>query len=94
MPNCHGLLEPSNNFVEFVHVEKDRHNSFREAVTSSESRGSGKVMAPCDIPAQFNNTFPRILHWINDRINRSSWACTVSRNLDRRQDRDSLRKAR
>ena len=62
MPNCHELLEPSNNFVEFVHVEKDRYNSFREAVTSSESRGSGKVMAPCDIPAQFNNTFPRILH--------------------------------
>ena len=56
------LLEPSNNFVEFVHVEKDRYNSFREAVTLSESRGSGKDIAPCDIPAQFNNSFPRILH--------------------------------
>ena len=88
------LLEPSNNLVEFVHVEKDRYNSFRGAVTLSELRGSGKDIAPCDIPAQFNNTFPRILHWINDRTNRSSWACTVSRNLDRRQDRDSLRKAR
>ena len=88
------LLEPSNNFVEFVHVEKDRYNSFREAVTLSESRGSGKDIAPCDIPAQFNNTFPRILHWINGRIYRSSWACTDNRNLDGRQDRDSLRKAR
>ena len=55
------LLEPSNNFVEFVHVEKDRYNSFREAVTLSESRGSGKDIAPCDIPAQFNNTFPRLI---------------------------------
>ena len=88
------LLEPSNNLVEFVHEEKDRYNSFRGAVTLSELRGSGKDIASCVIPAQFNNTFPRILHWINDRINRSSWACTVSRNLDRRQDRDSLRKAR
>ena len=88
------LLEPSNNFVEFVHVEKDRYNSFREAVTLSESRGSGKDIAPCDIPAQFNNTFPRILHWINGRIYRSSCACTVNRNLDGRQDRDSLHKAR
>ena len=55
------LLEPSNNFVEFVHVEKDRYNSFREAVTLSESRGSGEDIAPCDIPAQFNNTFPRLI---------------------------------
>ena len=55
------LLEPSNNFMEFVHVEKDRYNSFREAVTLSESRGSGKDIAPCDIPAQFNNTFPRLI---------------------------------